>query len=473
MRPRFQCAVDDVVARSTPKHQQIEQGIGAKAIGAVHTDAGTFPHGVKAVDDVVGLAVLWRHDLTMDVRRNAAHLVMDGGHHRDRLPGDIDIGEVVPDLVDRGQPLHDGLGAEVSHVEHHVVLVRTAATAFLDLLVHAARNEIPRCQILQRRRIALHETFAIGIAQDRTFAAAAFGQQYTSAGNASRVELPEFHVLKRNAGSSGHAQPVTGVDEGIGGRREDAPRAARGHQRDLRFEDVHLAGFHLQRRHADHIAFGITDQVERHPFDEEIGARLDVLLIQRVQHRVACAVGRGAGALHRLFTVVGGVTAEGALVDRAVRVAVKGHAEMFELVNDLRRLAAHELDGVLVAQPVAALDGVVEVVVPVVLGHVAQARTDTALRSHGVRARREHLRQHRDIQAGARELQRRPHAGAAGADDHHIELALRNRRTQRTHCRRTNLHHSLHSTWIAQPAHPTNQAMVNTCKARRIPTGLT
>ena len=140
-----------------------------------------------------------------------------------------------------------------------------------------------------------------------------------------------------------------------------------------------------------HVALGVADQVERHPLDEEVGARLDVLLVQRVQHRVAGAVGRGAGALHRLLAVVGGVAAERALVDRAVRVAVERHAEVLELVDDLRRLAAHELDRVLVAEPVGALDGVVEVVVPVVLAHVAERGADAALRRDRVRAGREHL----------------------------------------------------------------------------------
>jgi hypothetical protein len=55
------------------------------------------------------------------------------------------------------------------------------------------------------------------------------------------------------------------------------------------------------------------------------------LLVQRVQHGVAGAVGGGAGALHGLFAVVGGVAAERTLVDRAVGVAVERHAEMFEL----------------------------------------------------------------------------------------------------------------------------------------------
>ena len=33
--------------------------------------------------------------------------------------------------------------------------------------------------------------------------------------------------------------------------------------------------------------------------------------------------------------------------------------------------------------------------------------------------------------------------------------------------------YSLQSTWIAQPAQPTSQTIVNTCSARRRPTGLT
>ena len=98
---------------------------------------------------------------------------------------------------------------------------------------------------------------------------------------------------------------------------------------------MHLAGLHLERDHAEHVAVGVADQVERHPLDEELRVRLHVALVQRVQHRVAGAVGRGAGALHRLLAEVGRVAAERALVDRAVGVAVERHAEVLELVDDL------------------------------------------------------------------------------------------------------------------------------------------
>jgi len=309
-------------------------------------------------------------------------------------------------------------------LQEHVVFVGAAATAFLDFLVHAARDEVARGQVFERRGIALHEALAVAVQKNRAFATAAFGEQHARAGHAGGVKLPELHVFERDAGARRHAQAIAGVDESVGGGGEDAARAASGQQRGLGFEDMQVAGFHLQGGHAHHVAVGVAYQVERHPLDEEAGLGLDVLLVQGVQHGVAGAVGRGAGTLDGFFAVVGGVAAEGALVDGAVGVAVKRHAHVLEVVDDLGRFAAHELDRVLVAEPVGALDGVVEVVVPVVLGHIAQRRADATLSRHGVRASGEDLGQDGHVQTGARQLQRRTHAGAAGSDDDDVELAL-------------------------------------------------
>ena len=49
-----------------------------------------------------------------------------------------------------------------------------------------------------------------------------------------------------------------------------------------------------------------------------------------------------------------------------------------------------------------------------------------ALRSDGVRASGEHLGQHGHVEAGACQLQRGAHAGAACTDDHDVEFALGN-----------------------------------------------
>src|SRR5690606_29482975 len=130
------------------------------------------------------------------------------GHHGNRFLGDVDVGEVVADLFHRRQALVDGVATQVSHVEQNVVLVGTAASAFLDLLVHRARHEVTRGQVLQGGRVTLHEALAVAVAQDGAFTAAAFGQQHARAGHAGGVELPELHVFKRDAGTRRHAQAV-------------------------------------------------------------------------------------------------------------------------------------------------------------------------------------------------------------------------------------------------------------------------
>ncbi len=95
-------------------------------------------------------------------------------------------------------------------------------------------------------------------------------------------------------------------------------------------------------------------------------------------------VSGSTGALHRFFTVIGGVAAKRALVNGAIRISVEWHTKMLEFVHHLVGFAAHELNGILIAQPVRAFDGVVEVIVPVVFRHVAQAGTNATLCSHCV-----------------------------------------------------------------------------------------
>ena len=115
------------------------------------------------------------------------------------------------------------------------------------------------------------------------------------------------------------------------------------------------------------------------------------LAVERVQDGVAGAVGRGAGALRRALAVVGRHAAEGALVDLAFLGARERHAPVLELIDGGGRVAAEIFDGVLVAEPVGPLHGVVHVPAPVVRAHVAERGGDAALGRHGVRARGEHL----------------------------------------------------------------------------------
>ena len=200
--------------------------------------------------------------------------------------------------------------------------------------------------------------------------------------------------------------------------------AAGGQHRALGTEQVQGALGHVQRQHAAAGAVGVHDQVEREVFDEELRVVCQRLLVQRMQDRVAGAVGGGAGALGDALAVVGGHAAERALVDLALVGAAERHALVLEFDDRRDRLAAHVLDRVLVAQPVAALDGVVEVEAPVVLAHVAERGGDAALRRHRVRTGREHLADAGGLQALLGQAEGGAQAGAAGADHQHVELVF-------------------------------------------------
>src|SRR5690606_12317098 len=143
----------------------------------------------------------------------------------------------------------------------------------------------------------------------------------------------ELHVLQGNAGAGGHAQTVASVNEGVGGCSPDTAGATGGQNDFLTCQDVNFARFHFQRSNAQHVAGFVAQEIQGHPLDEELSASGYVALIKRMQHGMTGTVGRGTGALDRLFTKVGSVTAEGTLIDGAVRVTVERHTEVLELVH--------------------------------------------------------------------------------------------------------------------------------------------
>ena len=97
---------------------------------------------------------------------------------------------------------------------------------------------------------------------------------------------------------------------------------------------------------------------------------------------------------------------------------------MLQLVDRFRRVAAEIFDGVLVAQPVRSLDGVVHVPAPVVLAHIAERGGDAALRRDGVAAGGKDLGDAGGLQALRRAFQRGAQARAAGADDDDVESVI-------------------------------------------------
>ena len=98
---------------------------------------------------------------------------------------------------------------------------------------------------------------------------------------------------------------------------------------------------------------------------------------------------------------------------------------MFQLNHGFGRAAAHEFDGVLVAEPVGAFHGVVHVPIPAVFLHVAQRGGNAALRGHGVGAGGEYFGEHGGVEAGFGKLQRRTQAGTAAANNNGIKFSDR------------------------------------------------
>ena len=306
-------------------------------------------------------------------------------------------------------------------VQEDVILVLADAAAFADLDGHGARDDVARGQILGRRRVALHEALAFGIDQIAAFAARTFGDQAAGRIDAGRMELHEFHVLQRQAGAQHHGVAVAGADMRRGAGEIGAAIAAGRQDGHVGAEAMDGAVVHVQRDDAAAAAFVVHDQVDGEIFDVEFGGVPQRLAVHRVQHGVAGAVGGGAGALRGALAVMRGHAAERALIDLAVFLAARERqAPVLELVDRLRRVAAEIFDGVLVAEPVGALDGVVHVPAPVVLAHVAERGGDAALRRDRMRAGREHFGDAGGAQARFAAADHGAQAGAAGADHDHI-----------------------------------------------------
>ena len=138
---------------------------------------------------------------------------------------------------------------------------------------------------------------------------------------------------------------------------------------------------------------------------------LHQLLVEHVQQRLAGDVGDVVGARRR-------GAAERAGAELALGAAVEGDAVVLEPQHLVGRLAAHDLDRVLVAEVVRALDGVVGVRLPRVVG--VQRGVDAARGRVGVRADRVDLAHDGDGRPGARGGERSALAGQSGADDEDV-----------------------------------------------------
>ena len=119
-----------------PNTTSIDQAVRSEAIGPVNTDAGGFADREQSRDNRVGIAILQRDDFAVIVRRDAAHVVVNGRHDRDRLASKVHAGERLRRLGDSRQSLGKDLRVDMVEVKEDMILVLADAPALADLHGH-------------------------------------------------------------------------------------------------------------------------------------------------------------------------------------------------------------------------------------------------------------------------------------------------------------------------------------------------
>ena len=218
------------------------------------------------------------------------------------------------------------------------------------------------------------------------FAAGGLGHEaeLVFAGDGGGVDLDELAVGVVGAllveGGLGGA----GADDGVGGLAEDGSVAAGADDDGVGGEGAGLHGAEVHGADAAAGAFAVEDGGEELPAfvlgDFAFGFVAADLLVEGVEELLAggCS-GKGGAVVER--------SAEAAEVEQAFGGAVEGDAHAVEQVDDGGALRGHVLDGGLVGEEVAAVDGVVEVLEDVVaLALEVLGGVDAALGADGVRA---------------------------------------------------------------------------------------
>ncbi len=385
------------------ERDRLHQRVAAEPVRAVDRDACDLSRGVEALE--LGLSPL--------VCRDAAHVVVGARTDRDGLEDRVDAGVRHRQLARAGQLVEDLLRPEVTKVEHHRPV---DAAARLDLRGLGARDDVARRQLERIRGVALHEPLAVLVDEVATLAAAPLGDEDPGRVHRRRVELHELHVLQRQAGVERHRHPVARARVRVRRRAVEPPHAARRQDRRCSGDHLHAPVEEVPADDAS-AASVFLDEPEREVLLENDEARVHPLLqllVEDLDEHVAGDVGRIDGPRRARG-------AERTLVELALLVAREHAAPALELVDVARRLAREDLDRVLVAEVIGALDRVEGMRLGVVVRLVAESCIDAALRGSRVASRRMELRDDGDPRAGIVSLDRGAHACAAGADDEHVE----------------------------------------------------
>jgi hypothetical protein len=217
----------DAVGARAAKDDNIQQRVGAEAVGAVDGCAGRLASGEETRNNCVRVSRGGPEALAEVVGGDAAHIVVHRRQDGDGLFGHVHAGEDGGRLRDAREALGEHLWRQVIQVQVDVVVLRATAAALHDLHGHRARDDVPRRKIFCGRRVSLHETLALAVPEDAALAAGALCDQAAGAIDAGRVELDELEVLERQPGARSHRAAVASARVCRSGRVPRATVAAR------------------------------------------------------------------------------------------------------------------------------------------------------------------------------------------------------------------------------------------------------
>ena len=328
---------------------------------------------------------------------------------RDRLLDRIDAGVVHGQLARAWQAALKLLPAEVRKVEHHAAVNATTVGNFFPL---GARHDVAGGQLHRVRRVSNHETVAVLVAEVPALTAAALGDEHAVRLEGRRVELQEFHVLERHAGVPGQRHAVTGARERVGRAVVHAADATRREDHVVRLNGMEAAALGIPSDHAGALP-AVNNDLRGKELLVDLDLVLDELLIEHVDQDVASDVGRVDRARRAS-------SAERALRELAIGSAREDRAHVLKLVDVAGRLLGEDLDRVLVAQIIRALDGVEGVRGGRILRRIAERSVDAALCRAGMGTGRMQFRDDSDINAGPLRLDRCAHACEARTEDNYV-----------------------------------------------------
>ncbi len=336
---------------------------------------------------------------------------MRGRGDRDQLGDRVDAVRAAG-RQDGGEALLPHLRAEVPAVQVHVI-----GAPELHLPGDRLGDDVARGELVQLV-LPDHEAVPVRVDQVRALAADGLGDQRLLAlglraqPEDGRVELDELQVGDLGPGAQGQRDAVAGGDRRVGAGGEDLAHTAGGEHHGAgpdRADAVALALAHHVQGQAGRVAVGVGQQVEHQGVLDQLQPR--VAADGGDQRARYLGAGRVAARVGDPAPVVSALAGE---QDLALGVEVEGRAGGDQVPDRLRALGDQGADGLLVAEPGARHQGVVQVL----LGGVplAQGGGDAALRPARGAVVQHRLGDHHGPQAGLADVEGDGEAGHAGAD---------------------------------------------------------